>query len=652
MIVRVALSLPLHRTFSYSVPARWMSLVKRFSRVNVPFGTGTRTGFIADIAENNEEGLKEIDEVVDLFPLVEPMHASLCEWAAHHYITPIGLVLKYAIPRITDLERYLVVSYRSGNRPGLQSIPLKHALTQSGPWALLRSYEDGIVDCPDIFTSKPFRPLPDQPAAPIEKILYVAPIEERMRYYDHLLSEQLTRGNNVLMLLPDYHTVGKHFERALAKSFQGCLRWFGGSTAVRARMETYFRARHEEGLIILGNKSAAFLPVRNNTLIIVERQEEDEYRNEESFRFNAATVAFQRAVIAGSSIVFGTVAPSLEMIKTTEDLGFQTIEKRAPKPIKTSEVIIERTAPSNGPLPAPLTELIETAVSYGEHIAIYTPRKDYASHIQCLECRRFFLCPLCGGMLSYRKQKDALYCSACVKTFEYHEACTHCGSSLIQFSQIGAEYLEHHIKAMATGAEVVKITGETPKKALTVIRGISERSPAVIIGTQILSKLYNFTAKKLALIGWEELLRMGGYRAEEKMFQILTNMLDALKPEELHVIMERKKKVDTSYFLDTARFYQKELQNRKQAEFPPYTRIFLIEIKKGTEQAGMKAVERVKRIMEEKGLTGFVTGPLTQKRATFLWRLILKDTDDGLSETLFSLYNIPDVRIEVDPLYI
>lgn len=654
MIVHVALPLPIIKTFSYAVPDNWKPFVKRFLSVRVPFKYKTLTGFIVDMEEGDGANLKKIIEIIDIFPLIHDRLVRLSEWASYYYITPIGLVLKYALPSNLQIEQYLTVRTNEGSVAILNNVPLKKAFHAFGKDTIFRYYSEGLIEFYDLFTGKTFAPFTSdyEPEGKPERILYVGDIKNRLAYYTACISTHLESGKNVLMLLPDYHTTGRYFYQALSEQFQNRVFWYGASMKGKARMETYFRARSEGGLVILGNKSCPFLPIYNNALIIVERQEEDEYRNEKGFKFNAGLLAIQRAEIEHIPIVLGSAAPSMECFKYVEDGEFKLIETGWLKNRTCFEITIGKNIISYEALPEELVNTIKAALEKKVHVAIYTPRKDYSSYIQCLECKKLFLCPLCDGIMSYQKHEDLLICNSCNKGYKYEERCPYCGSKLIHFSHIGTEYLEEKLRHIFTDVQIVKISGETPKQDIKTLKNVSNSAPTIIIGTQILSKLYDLQVNTLILLGWEALRRIGGFRAEEKMFQVLVNLLDALNPEELYIVMERKKRVNPAYFLDFKTFYKEELKKRSTAEFPPYTRLFLIEVEKKSEEAGAMVVKKIKDIIEQEGLTGYMTGPLIKKKKKYRWSIILKGNAALFHKSLSLIYNLPGVHIEADPLYI
>jgi primosomal protein N' len=217
---------------------------------------------------------------------------------------------------------------------------------------------------------------------------------------------------------------------------------------------------------------------------------------------------------------------------------------------------------------------------------------------------------------------------------------------------VGVEYLEQKMKDALPGACIVRVTGETLREKKNTPMRLRPGDPAIVIGTQALSRPYGLKARKLIMVEWEELMRVGGYRAGEKMFHVLSNLIDILMPEEVYVFMPRKKRVNFQDYLDVKGFYDAELEKRKYAQFPPYVRIFLLEIERENESAGVRLVEKIKATAEKYGIAQHITGPLVQKRKGYRWRMILKGNEEQLFEPLSALSNLAGVRVEVDPINI
>jgi primosomal protein N' (replication factor Y) len=651
MIVHVAPSIPVAKTFSYGVPHEWGPFISRFQRVKVPFHNRTITGFIMDVEEGDDSSLKELEEIVDPFSLIHGSMLPLGQWASRHYVTPMGVVLKYMLPATLQVGRYLTVEALEDGAVYLQGLSLAKAVKSAGMGTILRHLYEGSIRLKDLFTGKLFRPAAAfETGGPPINTLFVGEIESRLEYYCSLIAAHLGAGNNVLMLLPDYHGIGKYVHRRLTKKIGKNILWYGTSIKGAARMESYFRAQSETGNLILGNKSAVFLPVNHLSLIIVDRQEEDEFRNEEGFKYNANVVAKQRGSIEHVPLVFGSASPSAEIMKEVDEQTITFTRGGWLAGIPWREIREEKNGPRRSILPDTMVRIAEEAVNSGEKLAIYTPKKDYGSFIRCLDCKKHLSCPQCDGVLSYQKNGNSLVCPSCNKTLPYEGTCSYCGSSLIHITRPGAEYFESIMAGLFKDVPVLRVGSDTLGKSIQAFKDIPGRSPAILVGTQVLSKMYGLRIDKLIIAGWEELFRMSGYRANERIFQIFMNLVDALKPGEVYIVTGKKNLMDPSLFSDPDRFYAEELNRRKVAEFPPYARMFLLELEKASEEAGARVVGEIHRILEEEDLWNHVTGPLLQKRKRCRWRYILKGQGETFYRALWRLYDLPGLRIEADPL--
>ena len=648
MIAQVALPLPIDKLFSYAVPDLLVPFARPLTRVKVPFHNRSAVGYIIDLEDGDAHGLKSIQTLVDCVPLIDGACFELCKWASLYYAVPIGLVLKYALSSTISIEKYCVLRATDPALAHLDGLTLKKACTQTSRLRILEYLAGSQVELADPFTGGKVAdrtPPGPQATGAARPTLFTGCVEERLDLYTSLIAEELGRGRSVLMLLPDYWAAGAYFYRSLVKSFPGAVFWYGSSAAGKRKAESYFRARAERARLILGNKSCVFLPVAANGLIIVERPEEDEYRNEEAFRFNAVRLALKRAQIEGVRCVIGSAAPPVEIARWASD---GTFEARGGKPLDTPGIACSIGGDRDGeaPLPGEIVRSIEETLAQGGRVAVHVLRRSYASGLSCAACGMQIACPACGAAaLSYQRQTESLLCGACKGNFPYEERCPYCGSDLIKFFEVGAEYLEARIREAFPAATVARVTGEADKPA-----GGRQRpgDAGIIVGTNILSKLYGLDTALLILYGWEDFLKIGGYRAMERMFQLLSNLRDALRPARLLFHM-RKNAFDPALFLDAHKFYEDELEKRRAAEFPPFIRFFAVNILKRNKEAGERVIRAVERLAQEAGLGHQMLGPI-QVKGEYGWKVILKGDGETLSPLLSSLYRLPGVHIEADPL--
>jgi len=654
MIVDIALPIPVAKTFSYAVPDKWKPFANRFLRAKVSFRNRIHTGVITDVHEGDNSDLKEIDEIIDFFPIVDTTLIKLCTWASNHYITPIGAVLKYLLPPNLNVEPYIVIKSSIEETSSMDGFSLRKAIRIFGRPLVFHYLENNKIALRDIFTESTFSPLPrnEKTKEMPENILFIGDVQNRLDYYADIIAAILRRGNNVLMLLPDHYAAGNYFKKIFTDTFGENVLWYGSEISARARMETFFTMRNRRGVLVLGNKSCVFLPMCRQALVIIERQEEDEYRNEEIFKFNAVTLAIKRASLENIPVVLGSACPSIEMYHYAKNNNFKLIEKKWILDNLSQEKITIPDIRSSAGFLEELIPLIREGIQAGEKIAVFTPRKDYGSYLVCHSCKKPFLCPHCEGVLAYEKETQLLVCSMCGEKFPYKEQCVWCGSNIIRFSRIGVEYVEEKLKDIFPNISIIKVTGDSLKSQIKTIRKAPVDLPVILIGTQSLSKLYGFHVQKLILIGWEELRKIGGYRSDEKMVQILANLIDALTPETVTLLMERRNKINIENYLQWDRYFQEELLKRKNADFPPFQRVFLVEVVNKNRERGEKTIGDIKTILQQEGVETAVSGILMEKKTLYKWKIILRVSEDIPNHALFRIYNLPTVHIEPDPLYL
>lgn len=653
MIADIALPIPVGKYFSYTVPDHIAPFISTWSRVRVPFHQRDTAGIVVRLREGDGTGLKAIIEPLEFFPLVDAELSKLLAWASSFYLTPTGLVMKYALPPLRDIERYLVAIAVSDDPSVTESSPLNKMIKKMGRTRLIQLFRQNSLGLRNTITHAPFTG-----AGPAEtrksdneapKVILIDSARQRLERYISLIGSHIDNNGNILFLLPDHYAAGAYFTEKMKTVYGDRVLWFNSGVPVKQRMETYFRARHEGGYVILGNKGSVFFPARSLSLIIVERYDDDEYRNEESFKFNAVRIAIERARLRGIPVIIGGAACSIDTIQYAREDGFT---------IQCNDWLITggyaNTMKNTGSrssgelLDRIVADAVET-VRRGGSVAVYVPRKEYGSYLKCHACREDLTCPECGGPLDYHRTIDALHCAGCGAQHPYTDACPHCGSNMVGFSRIGASFIYEHLSHIAPWVGATLITGDSLKKELQLLRKGAHHAKC-LVGTQVLSKLYGHHVDKLILAGWEELRKMSGFSSEEKTHQVIANLIDALTPGEIVCYSRGKQPVDLAPYLEMAGFFEGELQKRKDAEFPPFSRIYLIEARARTQTAADRALTKVNAVISANGLDPFAFGTIPNNRPPFhAWKTLLKGPRDLLDNAFANLYNIPGVEIEADP---
>jgi primosomal protein N' (replication factor Y) (superfamily II helicase) len=284
---------------------------------------------------------------------------------------------------------------------------------------------------------------------------------------------------------------------------------------------------------------------------------------------------------------------------------------------------------------------------------IHTPLKDYATRLYCLACRRSVLCPVCHSTVSLQKE-NKLTCWKCGRQFAYHYRCKHCGGELLGFGSTGAEYTEERIKAAIPDTSVKIISGDVVRnEGIDRLTGLFDDPRTIVVGTQILSKFYDLKADRLVLIGWEEFLRITGYRAREHMYQTYGNLIDALRPSAVDLlVVDRAREPAEVLGMDREVFYREELEQRRMAEFPPYVRLFLFRIDAPDNASAEGIAKRVRGVIEKHGLRESVVGETAAIGGSGRITILIKGEESLLDPVIDEVYRVRHLRVEVDPLWV
>ncbi|HAR94833.1 MAG TPA: hypothetical protein DCR97_02555 [Deltaproteobacteria bacterium] len=659
MIAHVALPVPIFKVFTYRIPPPLEPFVQVRVRVRVPFANRSLIGFVVGIEEEKEEcpfTPSDIREVADLEPLVDPISFDLCLWAARHYCVSPGLALKTSFLHGSDLERYLVVGAQGDDPLGVDGLRLKRAYTLVGKERVWEHYHQGLFRVRDVFTGESLKQ--KGPSVSVQRFsakLFVSQAESRREYYLSMAAPLLESGSNVLILLPDRGLAGGYFHRFFEEKLGERVLYFGSHMPAKRKGEVYFRTRNQGGYLVIGTRSCLFLPTHNTRLIIVERPEDDGYRNDQALQFDGVALATKLAELRGVPILYGSVSPPLDVMKGVEEGIVESIggEPVTTKPVEVAAVKRFRIGQSP---PQELMDILAEGLSRDERIVIHTPLKDYAARLYCLSCHQSILCPVCESAVSFRKDDNRLVCWKCGRQFPYHERCTHCGSELISFGSTGAEYMEEHIRSAMADASVLKITGETvrSKKDIGQLMGLVGEPRTIIVGTRVLSKLYEVgPIGRLILVGWEDFMRIAGYRAREYIRQTYCNLIDALRPAKVYLLTTGKaREPEEVLTMNDEDFYSQELERRKTAEFPPYVRLFLLKIDSSNRPAALSAATRLRGLLEAYGIGDNIVGETVRPGEKGHLAILLKGRESLLDGLLPELTRVRHLRIEADPPWV
>lgn len=422
--------------------------------------------------------------------------------------------------------------------------------------------------------------------------------------YLKLAQETLAMGKNVLYLVPEI-ALSRQLEDRISETFPELLVFHSGETMSRKReVATVLRHAGEpaegKGYVVLGTRSAIFLPHKNLGLVIVDEEHDTSYKQDSPApRYNGRETAIMMAKIFGANVILGSATPSLESLYNCSvgRYGLVTLNKRfydaADSDIEIIDTIAERR--KNGMIGNFSRKLIEhIGKCLGEHrqVLILRERRAYSPIVQCQECGDIPKCRCCNVSLSLHRRADGserLVCHYCGRVYEYTGKCHKCGGELKPLGS-GTQKIEKEASKLFPNARIARLdsdTAQSRKYETDTIRKFSNGEIDILIGTRMVAKGFDFSGLSLvAVLQADSILGQEDYRADERGLQLLEQfrgrcgrrgekglfVIQTSQPEH-PVYQSIDGKLDENGTM--ARF----LGERKLFGYPPYSRVIGVVIK-------------------------------------------------------------------------
>ena len=503
--------------------------------------------------------------------------------------------------------------------------------------------------------------------------------------YIRLAREAICNGRNVLYLVPEI-ALSRQLENRLKEHFGERMMVFHSAETAVSKRNTADRIRslrdEDKGnYIILGTRSSLFLPHHNLGLIIVDEEHDGSYKQETpSPRYHGRDTALMLSTIHSSSIILGSATPSLEEIYNCHTGRHILVElhERYHKAASSDVEIIDTNAERRkngmiGNLSRKLISHIDQTLKSDGQVLILRSRRAWSPAMQCENCGEIQKCSHCNVSLSYHKNKNLLICHYCGHSIPYNGTCVKCNGTLKGLGA-GTQKIEEEVASLFPDAKVCRLDSDTSQSSniKEIIRSFENGETNILVGTQILAKGFDFSRLSLvAVISADTLLGMQDFRADEKAFHLLEQfrgrcgrrdrkglfVIQTSQPE--HPIYKRVTENQASML------YNQLMEERKDFNFPPYSRIVEITIKDiyedRAERMSLKLANILRRVINND-----IIGPysptiekvadnyLRKIRISFKKDRFLKENKFHLKESIKTFEKSSNydghISIDVDPL--
>jgi primosomal protein N' (replication factor Y) len=575
-VARILFTLPLPEPFDYAVP-EGLEIVPG-SYVTAPVGPYDRLGLVVEMLPDQagmNRKLKQVSAVYDVPPMTPQMREFL-NWVARYTVTHPGQVLAMALrareallpspaetlfratgnlpARLTPARQKVLEAAASLGPAGMSELASAAGVTSSVVKGLA---EAGALEGFDIETDLPF-PLPDpeRPGARLtpEQAEAAKSLREAVRrgafgsylidgvtgsgkteVYFEAIAEVLRADadTQVLVLLPEIALTQAILSRFEARFGAAPAPWHSAMTP-RDRRRTMRETMHGRARIIVGARSALFLPFRKLKLVIVDEEHDASFKQEDGVTYHARDLAVMRAKLEDGVVVLASATPALETVVNAEAGRYERLRLSArPGTARLPEielVDLKKNPPARGKWLSPVLEhaMVETLAA-GEQSLLFLNRRGYAPLVICKSCGERLKSPGTETWLTEHRYSGRLVCHLTGYSIPKPTHCPHCGAadSLMGVGP-GVERVAEEVRGLLPGARIEIFSSDTVQggeATRSLIGRMADGEIDVLIGTQIVAKGHNFP--NLTLVGVVDAdsgLKGGDLRAGERTYQLLSQV--------------------------------------------------------------------------------------------------------------------------------
>jgi primosomal protein N' (replication factor Y) len=462
----------------------------------------------------------------------------------------------------------------------------------------------------------------------------------------------LARRRGALLLVPEISLTHQLVDRVRAR-FGGTVAVLHSQLGVGERWDEWRRLARGEARIALGARSAVFAPVRDLGLIVVDEEHDPAYKQGDGVRYQGRDVAVMRAKLSGCTLVLGSATPSIESIANARRGRYRLLElpeRVAARPLPPVRIVDLRRAGGGriDPLSPVLAAALEANLGAGGQSLLFLNRRGFANFLQCRACGDPVTCPNCSVALTFHRRWQALRCHYCDHTIPPPPRCTGCHEPALEAWGIGTEQLEALLRDRLPGARIARMDRDTTRRKgsqAALLRAWNTAQYDILIGTQMITKGHDVPGVTLVgVVHADASLNFPDFRAAERTFQLLAQVagragrgdrpgqviVQALQPEQYSL--------RAAAAHDYAGFAAAELAVRREAGYPPFTRLILIR----TEGADAAAVERAAadtaRALREAAngqwtVLGPAPAPLERLRQRYRRHILVRSRDGRVLRT-------------------
>ncbi len=625
----ILVPLPLSEAFTYLIPSALAEKIQPGMRVLVPFRDRLLSGFVVRTRSRmSKQGIvfKPIVQLLDDSPIFPPYFFSFVEALSRYFFIPQGEILHAAVPPFLLVQTRLRYSLSSQGVQALNSGTLQPAESEVARWLKEKSYtlrflerKLGLRDTASLLAkmkkkglilvtkeasgpkkTKMRKTLPASAQLELDfsfdeslrqaslrvseslsqgrfsPFLIFGQQEKRQALYFDLIRKARLDSGKVLYLIPEIAPASNIVQQIQKRTGEEVV-LFHSQLPPSLRRQEWEKVRDPRTGIVLGPHSALFSPIEDLKLIILDEEQDESYDQREGFPFDVRRGAWLRAKEERAVLVQGSSAPTVEAYYRARqgnyllDLGTKKWE---------GKVTLVDSRKDAALLSSVLLEKINQKLREKEPILLFFNRRGYAAYLVCAKCGFNPRCQRCGQLLSYHKREEKLVCHSCRLVAGELQACSQCGSRLVEKRSPGIEALAEKLKKVfpQSRIEVFSTNGASRKKEREVLLSSFKRGQIdILLGTNLLARQPELSPVRFVGVLYPEmLLHLADFRASQKAFLAVTKFLSFLwagsKSEALiQTAAPEHFAIQAAARGDYKSFYEQEIRFRRWLGYPPFS---------------------------------------------------------------------------------
>ena len=708
------------QTFFYHVPKLLENNIKIGVRVRIPFGNMILDGFVLGISDNSSydnSKIKDIINVIDKEPVLNKEMLLLGKYMSDNLLASLSSCYQVMLPKalkaevksnikikydrylhriksIEEIDRYidnckyesqinLLCKLKEGDILITKMSSSINTIIKYGFASIIyeeckRYKYDGISNYKRVNLTDKQRLVSDTIISSFGKsdtfLLYGVTGSGKTEVYMDVIEKAINNGKSAIMLVPEIgltpQIVGKFISR-----FGNVISVLHSKLSDSERYDEYRKITNGESKIVIGTRSAIFVPFTNIGVIIIDEEHTLSYKQDNNPRYSAINVAEWRSKYHNCPLVLGSATPSLESFAKAGNHVYKllTLTERAGGSVLPNVNIVdmkEEVKKGNFILSDMLKNKISEVLSKGEQAIILLNRRGYSSTISCKECGYVYKCPNCDITYTYHKSSNNLKCHYCGYSMVLPNKCSICGGDNLKDYGLGTEKLEETLNSLYK-ARIVRMDVDTTSKKgqhQKIIDDFGEHKYDILIGTQMIAKGLDFPLVTLVgVVSIDSSLTSPDYRASENTFQLLSQVsgragrseskgeviIQTFNPDHYAITLAKNH--------DYIDFYKEEMKIRKMLKYSPYYYMVLVSITSKDYELGFKEANKIgSYIRNNISSDSIVLGPtmanMFKVNNIYHYQIIIKyRKDDSLMKVLKFIIDMQvknnkiDVSIDFNP---